>query len=112
MALKIRLRRQGRKHTPFYRIIVADSRSPRGGKYVEMLGWYNPLEKKEEKTILLDVERVQHWLSVGAVPTEKTVALIAKIAPDVIKQEKSRAIAKRATRLAKRKERKAKEKNV
>ena len=67
MAVKIRLKRIGAKKSPFYRIIVADSRSPRDGKFIEEIGYYNPLT--EPKTIKIDNERAQNWLGNGAKPT-------------------------------------------
>ena len=66
MALKIRLRQQGRTNRPFYRIVVADARTRRDGKYVESLGWYNPFEADESKNFALDADRVQYWLNTGA----------------------------------------------
>ena len=66
MALKIRLRRQGRKNHPFYRLVLIDARNPRDGKYKENLGWYDPFEAEEEKNLLVQADRVAHWLSQGA----------------------------------------------
>lgn len=67
MAVKIRLKRIGAKKSPFYRIIVADSRSPRDGRFIEEIGYYNPLT--EPKTVKIDNERAQNWLGNGAKPT-------------------------------------------
>jgi small subunit ribosomal protein S16 len=66
--LKIRLRRMGAKRRPSYRIVIAESRSPRDGKFIEIIGLYDPLT--DPATIRLNEERAQHWLSVGAQPTE------------------------------------------
>lgn len=66
--LKIRLRRMGAKKRPSYRIVVAESRSPRDGKFIEVIGLYDPLT--DPATIRLNEERAKHWLSVGAQPTE------------------------------------------
>ncbi len=66
--LKIRLRRLGAKRRPSYRIVIAESRSPRDGKFIEIIGLYDPLT--DPATIRLNEERAQHWLSVGAQPTE------------------------------------------
>lgn len=66
--LKIRLRRMGAKRRPSYRIVIADSRSPRDGKFIEIIGLYDPLT--DPATIRLNEERAQHWISVGAQPTE------------------------------------------
>ncbi|HEX5415794.1 MAG TPA: 30S ribosomal protein S16 [Chloroflexota bacterium] len=68
MAVKIRLRRMGAKKRPFYRVVVADSRSPRDGRFVETVGWYNPLTNPP--TTKIEPERVQYWLGQGAQPTE------------------------------------------
>lgn len=72
MALSIRLSRGGAKKRPFYRIVVADSRSPRDGRFIEKLGTYNPLLPKESaERVTLDSDRAKHWLSVGAQPTDR-----------------------------------------
>ncbi len=68
MAVKIRLKRMGAKKTPFYRIVVADSRAPRDGRFIEEVGFYNPLT--EPKTVKIDNEKVEKWLKNGAKPTE------------------------------------------
>lgn len=77
MAVKIRLKRLGKKKAPFYRIIVADSRSPRDGKFIEEIGTYDPTT--EPSTVKVDTELAQKWLSNGAQPTE-TVAKLFKAA--------------------------------
>lgn len=76
MAVKIRLTRLGDKKSPFYRVIVADSRSPRDGKFVEVIGTYNPLTNPAE--IKIDNEKAQKWLKNGATPTETAKALLIK----------------------------------
>lgn len=106
MALKIRLRQQGRNNRAFYRMVVTDVRSPRDGKYVEALGWYNPIGKDPESTLSIKLDRIQHWLDQGAQLTEKAEALIAKAAPDVVRQQTEKAVAHRARETAKRKARK------
>lgn len=68
MAVKIRLRRMGAKKSPFYRIVVADSRSPRDGKFIEEIGYYNPLT--EPKKVVVDAEKVNSWIANGAKPTD------------------------------------------
>ena len=68
MAVKIRLKRMGAKKNPFYRIVVADSRSPRDGRFIEEIGYYNPLT--EPKTIKVDNEKALKWIKNGAKPTE------------------------------------------
>lgn len=76
MAVKIRLKRLGAKKAPFYRIVVADSKSPRDGKFIEEIGYYDPT--KEPSVINVDAEKAKKWLSTGAQPTE-TVKRIFKI---------------------------------
>ncbi len=72
MAMKIRLARGGSKKRPFYRIVAADSRMPRDGRFIEKLGTYNPLLPKDsEERVKMDMERVQHWLDKGAQPTDR-----------------------------------------
>ncbi len=77
MAVKIRLRRMGQKKAPFYRVIVADSRSPRDGRFIEEIGYYD--STKNPSVIKIDEEKAKKWLSQGAKPTE-TVAKLLKIA--------------------------------
>jgi len=74
MAVHIRLARAGTKKTPFYRIVVADQRSPRGGRFIERLGTFDP---RRSELVLIDPLRIKHWLSNGAQPTH-TVALLLK----------------------------------
>jgi small subunit ribosomal protein S16 len=72
MALKIRLARGGAKKRPFYSIVVADSRSPRDGRFIEKVGSYNPMvDKGHVERLVLKEERVKHWLGVGALPTDR-----------------------------------------
>jgi small subunit ribosomal protein S16 len=72
MSLKIRLARGGAKKRPFYSIVVADSRSPRDGRFIEKIGTYNPMVPKDHaQRLTIDEERVKHWLSVGALPTDR-----------------------------------------
>jgi len=78
MALKIRLARGGAKKRPFYRIVVADARSPRDGRFIEKVGTYNPLlPQGNDLRIVLNEERIKHWLSVGAQPTDRLVRVFA-----------------------------------
>ena len=87
MSLKIRLARGGAKKRPFYRIVIADSRSPRDGRFIEIVGTYNPmLPKTDENRVVIKTERVEHWLGVGALPTDRVLrfldaAGLAKRAP-------------------------------
>ena len=74
MSLKLRLARAGTKKRPFYHIVVADARSPRDGRFIEKLGTYNPLLGKDaENRVQFNTERAQHWLSVGAEPTDRVL---------------------------------------
>jgi len=74
--VKIRLRRMGAKKAPFYRIIVADSRSPRDGRFIEEVGYYNPMTNPVE--LKVDTEKVEKWLNSGAQPTETVKSLLVK----------------------------------
>ena len=76
MAVKIRLRRMGAKKAPFYRVIVADERSPRDGKFIDEIGYYNPLRDPAE--IKIDSEKANKWLADGAQPTETVKSLLKK----------------------------------
>ena len=76
MAVKIRLRRMGAKKAPFYRVIVADSRSPRDGRFIEEIGTYNPLT--EPAQVAIDAEKAKKWIANGAQPTETVKALLKK----------------------------------
>ena len=76
MAVKIRLTRKGDKKSPFYRVVVADSRSPRDGKFIDIIGTYNPLTNPTE--IKIDSEKANKWLKNGAVPTETAKSLLVK----------------------------------
>ena len=81
MAVKIRLRRMGANKAPFYRVVVADSRYPRDGRFIEEIGYYNPM--KDPAEIKIDAEKAQKWLGNGAQPTDTVKALLKKC--DVIK---------------------------
>ena len=90
MGLKIRLARGGAKKRPFYRIVVADCRSPRDGRFIEKLGTYNPMLPPEHADrIRLQDERIQHWLSKGALPTDRVARFLgtAGLAPMPARRE-------------------------
>ena len=74
MAVKIRFKRMGSKKNPFYRVVVADSRSPRDGRFIEVLGYYNPLTKETK----IDNEKAADWVAKGAQPTDTVRALLKK----------------------------------
>lgn len=95
MALKIRLWQQGCTNKLCYRVVVADSRSPRDGKYVEAIGFYNPCGK-ENQQFSIQEDRLQHWLSVGAKMTPTVAAAAKKAAPTVIGAYAQRQTARQA----------------
>lgn len=74
--VKIRLMRMGMKHAPSYRVVVADARSPRDGRIIENIGWYNPLT--DPSTINIDADRARHWLQVGAQPSDSVRSLLER----------------------------------
>ena len=77
MATSIRLSRGGSKKRPYYRIVVADSRAPRDGKFIERIGSYNPvLPKGDEKRVVLDIDRAKHWVEAGAQPTDRVARFL------------------------------------
>ena len=76
MAVKIRLRRMGAKKAPFYRVVVADSRFPRDGRFIEEIGYYDPT--KEPAVVKIDAEKAQKWIANGAQPTDTVKALFKK----------------------------------
>jgi small subunit ribosomal protein S16 len=77
MSLKIRLTRAGAKRRPFYRIVVADSRFPRDGRFIEIVGTWNPiLPKNDPNRVKLEVERIQHWMKHGALPTDRVLRFL------------------------------------
>ncbi len=78
MAVRLRLKRMGRRHRPFFRLSAFDSRSQRDGKVIEELGIYDPVEKDEAKQVRINTERVEYWLSQGALPTETVKSLLKK----------------------------------
>jgi small subunit ribosomal protein S16 len=79
MGLKIRLARAGAKKRPYYHIVVADSRSPRDGRFIEKLGSYNPmLPAEHEDRVRLQAERIQHWVSQGALPTDRVALFMGQ----------------------------------
>ncbi len=78
MSIKIRLARGGAKKRPFYRIVIADSRSPRDGRFIERIGSYNPMVAQDHPDRLkIDTERAKHWLGVGAQPTDRVAKFLA-----------------------------------
>jgi small subunit ribosomal protein S16 len=79
MSVRIRLARGGAKKSPFYRIVVADARSPRDGRFIEVLGTYNPmLQQERADRVILKQERIKHWLDQGAVPSDRVAKFCAQ----------------------------------
>jgi len=76
MSLKIRLARAGTKKRPYYHVVIADARSPRDGRFIEKIGTYDPKLEDKSKRVTLITERVQHWLSVGAQPTDRVARFV------------------------------------
>lgn len=99
MSLKIRMSRGGAKKRPFYSIVVADTRSPRDGRFLEKLGTYNPmLDRGHAQRVVLKAERIQHWLKVGALPSERVQRFLgdAGLAPKPAIRETPKKSAPRA----------------
>lgn len=76
MSLKIRLARAGTKKRPYYHVVVADARSPRDGRFIERIGTYNPVLADDTKRVTLNTERAQHWIGVGAQPTDRVLRFL------------------------------------
>ena len=95
MAVRIRMKKMGRKRQPFYRICAMDARAPRDGKVIEELGYYDPKVKETDARAILDGERLNHWLSVGAQPTEKVMVLIKKYGANGTHLEQQKAALER-----------------
>jgi small subunit ribosomal protein S16 len=112
MAVKIRLARGGTKKRPYYRVVAADERAPRDGRFIEKLGTYNPLLKSDDpQRVTLNLERIQHWLSKGAQPTDRVLRFLdqagvkkrdarnnpQKSQPKAKAQERAKAAAEKAS---------------
>ena len=113
MSLRIRLARGGAKKRPFYRIVVADTRMPRDGRFIEKLGTYNPMLAKDDPArVVLVNERIEHWLSVGATPSNRIARMLAaadmRPAPAIpVQTKKDKPRAKTLERMAAAEEKKA-----
>jgi small subunit ribosomal protein S16 len=94
MAVKIRLRRMGMKKAPYYRVVVADSRSPRDGRFIESIGIYHPTE--EPSRVEIDADKARDWLAKGAQPTEAVIPLLAIVGVDEPAEARKVAKARRA----------------
>lgn len=115
MALKIRLTRGGAKKRPYYRIVIADARSPRDGRFIERIGSYDPMQPKEsEKRLIIDQEKAKAWLAKGAQPTDRVARFLSQVglmqwkwnetpkksAPKAKAQERAKAAAEAAAAAA------------
>ncbi len=78
MAVRIRMKRLGRKHRPYFRIVAIDARQPRDGRIIEELGSYDPMVKVTDERVRLKPDRIKYWMSVGAQPSEKVAGLLKK----------------------------------
>lgn len=96
MSVKIRLARHGRKKAPYYRMVVADSRSPRDGRFIDILGYYQPLNPDENAQIKIDEEKALKWLSNGATPSDTCRSLLRK--QGIMKKFHEQKVAARAER--------------
>ncbi|MEI6241835.1 MAG: 30S ribosomal protein S16 [Chlamydiota bacterium] len=94
MALVIRLRQQGKNNRQSYRLVVADRRSPRDGKYVENLGWYDPF-LPTENNFTIKMDRIQYWLDHGAILSDRARIFVKKASPEVSKAQHEKKIAKK-----------------
>lgn len=95
MALVIRMRQQGAKNRQTFRVVVTDERSPRDGKYVEKLGWYNP-HADDARNLHLDLPRLQYWLDNGAQISDRVRTLVKRTAPEIALQMAAKKAAARA----------------
>jgi small subunit ribosomal protein S16 len=98
--LKIRLRQQGRKNRQTYRLVVTDIRNPRDGKYLEMIGWYNPFSTTQE--CMVDDARIQYWMDLGAQLSESAKSLIGRVSPDLMQQIRAKEHARHVKKVQKR----------
>jgi small subunit ribosomal protein S16 len=95
VAVRIRLKRMGRLHRPFFRICAMDSRSPRDGKVIEELGYYDPMVRDVDARAMLNGQRIDYWLGVGALPTDKVKVLIKKYGSQGTHLEKQKSALER-----------------
>ena len=78
MAVRLRLKRMGRRHCSFFRVNAVDGRSPRDGRVIEQLGWYDPNAKEPDKQVFLNRERIEYWLGVGAKPSDTVRQILTR----------------------------------
>jgi small subunit ribosomal protein S16 len=102
MAVKIRLRQQGRTNRTSYRLVVADARSPRDGKYIENVGFYDPL-RTQDQDVTIKQERIAHWVGLGAQISENAMKLIKRAAPELYRNLINKEVERREAQRDKRK---------
>lgn len=102
MALIIRMRQQGANSRQRFRLVVTDERNPRDGKYLEMVGWYNPFGA-DDKNYFIDIPRVQFWMANGAQISDRVKSLVKKVAPEVVQELVQKEVAKVAKKRNQRK---------
>lgn len=109
--LTVRLARGGAKKRPFYNVVVADSRNARDGRFIERVGFYNPIAKGGEERLRLDTERLDYWVNTGAIVSERVASLVKDFAkgPEAVANEKAAKKAKADAKKAKAAEAKAAE---
>ena len=97
------MRQQGANNRQTFRVVVTDIRNPRDGKYLEMLGWYNPFVADNEKNLSIDVARLQYWIDNGAIVSDRVKSLVKRYAPEVVQKMSAKKVAKIAKKREKRK---------
>ena len=102
MAQTIRMRQQGANSRQRFRLVVTDSRNPRDGKYLEMVGWYNPFGA-DDKNYFIDIPRVEYWLGNGAKISDRVKSLVKRLAPEVVQKLTEKKVAKIAKKREKKK---------
>ena len=102
MAVRIRMKKLGRLHRPFFRLCATDARTPRDGRVLEELGTYDPLVPEVDARALLNADRIAYWLSVGALPSDKVAILIKKYGPNGTHLEAQRAALERLAKARRR----------
>lgn len=95
MAVRIRMKKMGRKHRPFFRICACDSRSPRDGRVLEELGSYDPMIADTDARVTFDFERIGYWIGVGAQPSDKVKVLLKKYGPSGVRLDEYKAARER-----------------
>ncbi|MDR2644105.1 MAG: 30S ribosomal protein S16 [Planctomycetaceae bacterium] len=102
MAVKIRMKMMGRRHRPFFRICVTDVRTPRDGRVLEEVGYYDPMVPETDARAVLNCERINHWISVGAKPSDRVAVLIKKYGTNGTHLEAQKAANERLNKIRRR----------